>query len=92
MKQINIALLASVALLVAAAANGQGVDYSKVEIKTTDLGNKTYMLEGQGGNQSIRAAPRQDQGGHRKNLATTHQVFDQYALPRRSCRWKCIVQ
>src|SRR5437870_5998941 len=53
MKRINIALLAGAALLVAAAANGQGVDYSKVEIKTTDLGNKTYMLEGQGGNITV---------------------------------------
>src|SRR5436853_2490633 len=53
MNRINIALLAGAALLVAVAANGQGVDYSKVEIKTTDLGNKTYMLEGQGGNITI---------------------------------------
>src|SRR5690242_17622669 len=53
MKRINIALLAGAALLVATAANGQGVDYSKVEIKTTDLGNKTYMLEGQGGNITV---------------------------------------
>src|SRR5712672_149126 len=53
MKRINIALLAGAALLVAAAANGQGVDYSKVEIKTTDLGNKTYRLEGEGGNITV---------------------------------------
>ena len=25
-------------------------DFSKVEIKTTDLGDNVYMLEGQGGN------------------------------------------
>jgi cyclase len=31
-------------------------DYSKVEIKTTDLGHKTYMLEGQGGNITIAVA------------------------------------
>ena len=31
----------------------QGVDFSKVEIKTTDLGNKIYMLEGQGGNITV---------------------------------------
>ena len=38
----------------AGAANAQqGVDFSKVEIKTTDLGNKTYMLEGQGGNITV---------------------------------------
>src|SRR5262252_2150174 len=53
MKRLNIALLTGAALLVAAAAHGQGVDFSKVEIKTTDLGNKTYMLEGQGGNITV---------------------------------------
>src|SRR3954468_17500428 len=53
MKRINIALLTGAALFVAAAAQGQGVDFSKVEIKTTDLGNKTYMLEGQGGNITV---------------------------------------
>src|SRR3954447_4701224 len=53
MKRINIALLTGAALLVAAAAHGQGVDFSKVEIKTTDLGNKTYLLEGQGGNITV---------------------------------------
>jgi cyclase len=31
----------------------QAVDFSKVEIKTIDLGNKTYRLEGQGGNITI---------------------------------------
>ena len=31
-------------------------DFSKVEIKTTDLGHKTYMLEGQGGNITIAVA------------------------------------
>ncbi|MBV9955283.1 MAG: MBL fold metallo-hydrolase [Pseudolabrys sp.] len=29
------------------------VDWDKVQIKTTDLGNKTYMLEGQGGNITV---------------------------------------
>lgn len=28
-------------------------DYSKVEIKTTDLGHRTYMLEGAGGNITV---------------------------------------
>lgn len=31
-------------------------DFSKVEIRTTDLGNRTYMLEGQGGNITIAVA------------------------------------
>jgi glyoxylase-like metal-dependent hydrolase (beta-lactamase superfamily II) len=36
--------------LFATAAFAQGQDFSQVQIKTTDLGNRTYMLEGQGGN------------------------------------------
>ncbi len=54
MKRITTAALAGAALLFAGAATAQqGVDFSKVEIKTTDLGNKTYMLEGQGGNITV---------------------------------------
>jgi hypothetical protein len=54
MKYITIAALASTGVLLAGAASAQqGVDFSKVEIKTTDLGNKTYMLEGQGGDITV---------------------------------------
>src|SRR5258708_8223720 len=52
MKRITAAPLAGAALMFAGAANAQQ-DFSKVEIKTTDLGNKTYMLEGQGGNITV---------------------------------------
>src|SRR5208337_1366363 len=31
----------------------QQPDWDKIQIKTTDLGNKTYMLEGQGGNITV---------------------------------------
>src|ERR1700682_1424117 len=31
-------------------------DFSKVEIKTTDLGDNCYMLEGQGGNITVAVA------------------------------------
>ncbi len=31
----------------------QGIDFSKVEVKTTDLGNRTWELEGQGGNVTV---------------------------------------
>src|SRR5262245_35851582 len=31
-------------------------DFDKVVIKTTDLGNKTYMLEGEGGNITVAVA------------------------------------
>jgi glyoxylase-like metal-dependent hydrolase (beta-lactamase superfamily II) len=30
-----------------------GPDFSKIEVKTTDLGNRTYMLEGFGGNVTV---------------------------------------
>src|SRR5580658_1002320 len=50
MKRISIAALAGSAVIFVGAANAQQPDFSKVEIKTTDLGNRTYMLEGQGGN------------------------------------------
>jgi cyclase len=49
MNRIALAALAAVSITYAGAANAQQ-DFSKVEIKTTDLGNKTYMLEGAGGN------------------------------------------
>jgi cyclase len=50
MKRIMIPALAGSAVLFAGAASAQQPDFSKVEMKTTDLGNRTYMLEGQGGN------------------------------------------
>jgi glyoxylase-like metal-dependent hydrolase (beta-lactamase superfamily II) len=53
MKRITIAVLASAAVLLAGAAQAQAPDFSKVEIKTTDLGKNTYMLEGQGGNITV---------------------------------------
>jgi cyclase len=54
MKRITLAALAGTALLFAGAANAQqNIDFSKVEIKTTDLGNKTYLLEGAGGNVTV---------------------------------------
>ena len=63
MHALNRALLSvvSATALFAATAHAQTApaaappppEYSKVEIKTTDLGNKTYMLEGQGGNITV---------------------------------------
>src|SRR5215212_5646821 len=38
------------------AAAPPPVDFSKVEIKTTDLGDNVYMLEGQGGNITVAVA------------------------------------
>jgi cyclase len=53
MTRITIAVLASASVLFAGSAIAQQPDFSKVEIKTTDLGHKTYMLEGQGGNITV---------------------------------------
>jgi len=53
MLRTSLAALAAATVMFAGAANAQGVDFSKVEIKTIDLGNKTYRLEGQGGNITV---------------------------------------
>jgi len=53
MHKVTIAALAAAALCAAPAAAQQQIDFSKVEIKTTDLGNNTYMLEGAGGNMTV---------------------------------------
>ena len=62
MTRIALALLATSTLLFAGAAGAQQspappaapfIDWDKIQIKTTDLGNNTYMLEGQGGNITV---------------------------------------
>src|SRR5947207_9359949 len=54
MKTITLAALAASTMLVAGVALAQQqVDWEKIQIKTTDLGNKTYRLEGQGGNITV---------------------------------------
>src|SRR5438105_2151980 len=54
MNRIVVTSLAAAVAMYAGSAYAQGqVDPSKVEIKTTDLGNKTYRLEGQGGNITV---------------------------------------
>jgi cyclase len=54
MNRITLAALTGAAVLFAGPAIAQQpVDWDKIQIKTTDLGNKTYRLEGQGGNITI---------------------------------------
>jgi cyclase len=63
MTRIQLAVLAAAAFALAGPASAQEkpatppapplVDWAKVEIKTIDLGNKTYMLQGQGGNITV---------------------------------------
>lgn len=54
MKKIAATILAgAIAMLATAAGAQQPPDFSKVEMKTTDLGHRTYMLEGQGGNITV---------------------------------------
>jgi glyoxylase-like metal-dependent hydrolase (beta-lactamase superfamily II) len=47
------AAAATIALFAVGADAAQQQDFSKVEVKTTDLGHNTYMLEGAGGNVTI---------------------------------------
>ncbi|SDT38577.1 MBL fold metallo-hydrolase [Bradyrhizobium canariense] len=63
MLRIGIAAVATMMLLNGAAVAQQQPsaappppDFSKVEIKTTDLGDNMYMLEGQGGNITVAVA------------------------------------
>src|ERR1700730_8126509 len=63
MNGVALVALSASAVLLAGAASAQQpqsqpaapppIDWDKIEIKTTDLGNKTYMLEGQGGNITV---------------------------------------
>ena len=54
MNTIMRAAIAATAMLLAGTAFAQQpIDWDKIQIKTTDLGNKTYMLEGQGGNITV---------------------------------------
>src|ERR1700684_2214732 len=53
MSRIVLAALAGATFVFAGAANAQQPDWDKIQIKTTDLGNNTYMLMGQGGNITV---------------------------------------
>ena len=60
MKKVAIAALAAAATVCAGSVLAQqpagppvGPDWSKIEVKTTDLGNRTYMLQGFGGNSTV---------------------------------------
>lgn len=53
MNRTGIALALATAMS-ASIANAQPlIEWDKIQIKTVDLGNRTYMLEGQGGNITI---------------------------------------
>ena len=54
MVKAMLAAISAAAIFAAWGAHAQqAVDWDKIQIKTTDLGNKTYMLEGQGGNITV---------------------------------------
>ena len=54
MNKITLAAHAAATMLSAGSANAQQpIDWDKIQIKTTDLGNNTYMLMGQGGNITV---------------------------------------
>ena len=53
MRRIMLTAFAASTLVMLGAAQAQQPDWDKIQIKTTDLGHNTYMLEGQGGNITI---------------------------------------
>jgi glyoxylase-like metal-dependent hydrolase (beta-lactamase superfamily II) len=53
MYKVTSLAVAAAALLVAGAASAQQRDFSAIQIKTTDLGKQTYMLQGDGGNITV---------------------------------------
>ena len=62
MTKFALAAIAAASLTLSGAAHAQQpaaapppplIDWDKIQIKTTDLGNNTYMLEGQGGNITV---------------------------------------
>jgi cyclase len=63
MTKFALAAIAAASLMLSGAVHAQQpaaappppplIDWDKIQIKTTDLGNKTYMLEGQGGNITV---------------------------------------
>jgi glyoxylase-like metal-dependent hydrolase (beta-lactamase superfamily II) len=54
MKRAVLCALAILAVTSIRGANAQPlIDWDKIQIKTTDLGNRTYMLEGRGGNITV---------------------------------------
>jgi glyoxylase-like metal-dependent hydrolase (beta-lactamase superfamily II) len=54
MNKIVLAAFAATTMFIAGNAQAQQpVDWDKIQIKTTDLGNNTYMLMGQGGNITV---------------------------------------
>ncbi len=56
MIRFPLTLLATLFLAATAPADAQPPDFSKAEIKTTDLGHRTYELEGPGGNITVVVA------------------------------------
>lgn len=53
MNRVLTAALAGAFLAWAGVAAAQQTDFSKIQVKTIDLGHRTYMLEGAGGNVTI---------------------------------------
>ena len=53
MNRMGIAVVATIMVLSGPVFAQPPPDFSKVEIKTTDLGDNIYMLEGQGGNITV---------------------------------------
>jgi len=53
MQKTMLAAAAACLVMLAGGASAQQRDFTNVQIKTTDLGHRTYMLEGEGGNMTV---------------------------------------
>jgi hypothetical protein len=93
--------LTAATMFTAGAAKAQRPDPSLARIKTTDLGHKTYMLEGQGGNILVvigddgiimvdaELAPLHDK--IKAAITDNSTVSRRYAFPWRADRRQCAV-
>src|SRR5580658_747926 len=57
MKLTKIALAAAISTIACVAAYAQGVDFSKIEIKTNKLSANFYTLDGNGGTIGVLTGP-----------------------------------
>ncbi len=67
------------------------VDWDKIQIKTTDLGNNTYLLEGQGGNITVAVGNRRHHHGGRPVSRRSPTRSRRRSGRSRRCRCKYLV-
>ena len=91
----RVALAVAIVVFALPASAQQNIDFSKVEIKTIDLGHNTYRLEGQGGNITVAVGSDGNHHGapyrtrlHRLNSLLTGKRTGNLAETGLRCRRK----